>query len=155
MKSEESGSDNNSRRMDIFFDVDYTILSAYGQLRPGVREVFQKLVDDGHTLHIWSGVGIRTAEVRHHDLEGFVVGVYVKPMWNYQQEWDRQGIGVQPDFIVDDHQEIVRVFGGICIQPYFYPDERDREMDGVYEAIRSYAETGGTIHPRFWRPEAG
>ena len=58
-------------------------------------------------------------------------------------------------FIVDDHQEIVRVFGGIVVHPYFYPDDRDREMDGVYQAIRSYAETGLTLHPRFWPPQNG
>ena len=155
MQSDGSRSEETLRQMHIFFDVDYTILSAYGQLRPGVRDTFQKLVDDGHTLHIWSGVGIRTSEIRYHDLEHFVAGVYLKPMWDYIAEWDRQGIGVQPDFIIDDHKEIVEKFGGIVVHPYFYPDDRDREMDGVYQAIRDYAETGSTIHPGFRPPQNG
>lgn len=143
------------RRLNIFFDVDYTIISAYGLLRPGVRECFQSLIDDGHTLHIWSGVGLRWHEVRTHKLEPLIAGVYLKPTSNYREEWQRQGIAVQPDFIIDDHQEIVQVFGGICVRPYFYPDDRDREMEAIYAAIRSYAETGRTAHPRFWPPRNG
>ena len=146
---------NTPRPLNIFFDVDYTIISAYGLLRPGVKECFQQLIDDGHTLHIWSGVGLRWHEVRHHQLESLIAGVYIKPISNYRKEWERQGIGVTPDLIVDDHQEIVQTFGGIVVRPYFYPDDRDREMEAVYQAIRSFVETGRTVHPRFWPPRNG
>ena len=143
---------DSQRRLNVFFDVDYTIISAYGLLRPGVKECFQQLIDAGHTLHIWSGVGLRWHEVRAHQLEPYIAGVYVKPTWNYREEWNRQKIGVEPDLIVDDHQEIVQVFGGIVVRPYFYPDERDKEMEGISQAIRSYAETGRSLHPRFFPP---
>ena len=39
--------------MNIFFDMDYTILSQDNSLRPGTREVFRKLVDDGHQVSVW------------------------------------------------------------------------------------------------------
>jgi hypothetical protein len=143
------------RRLNIFFDVDYTIISAYGILRPGVRECFQRLIDEGHVLHIWSGVGLRWHEVRANKLESLIAGVYLKPTGNYMEEWKRQGVPVQPDFIVDDHQEIVQVFGGIVVRPYFYPDDRDQEMEAIYQAIHSYAETGRTLHPHFWPPRNG
>ena len=51
--------------MNIFFDMDYTILSATGRLRPRVVETFNQLREDGHSLYIWSGIGVRVAEVRN------------------------------------------------------------------------------------------
>ena len=136
--------------MNIFFDVDYTLISSSGLLRPGVRECFQRLVDDGHIIHIWSGVGLRQYEVRHHQLESYIAGVYIKPLTNYREDWQRQGVPVDPDFVIDDHLDVVRAFGGIFIRPYYYPDDTDQEMEGIYQAIRSYAETGSTLHPHFW-----
>ncbi|HEY3059716.1 MAG TPA: HAD hydrolase family protein [Chloroflexota bacterium] len=47
--------------MNIFFDVDETILGYDGSLRPLVRETFKVLVDEGHRIYIWSGV--RTPEM--------------------------------------------------------------------------------------------
>ena len=43
--------------MKIFFDVDYTILGLDDTLRPNTKETFQRLLDDGHEIHIWSGMG--------------------------------------------------------------------------------------------------
>ena len=43
--------------MNIFFDVDYTILGLDNSLRPETKEVFQRLVDEGHLVYIWSGRG--------------------------------------------------------------------------------------------------
>ena len=36
--------------MNIFFDVDYTILGLDDTLRPGTTETFQKLKDDSHDI---------------------------------------------------------------------------------------------------------
>ena len=52
--------------MNIFFDVDYTILGLDDSLRPGTKETFRKLIDDGHSIYIWSGVGLRWEVVRKH-----------------------------------------------------------------------------------------
>ena len=59
---------------------------------------------------------------------------------------------VTPDFVIDDHIGVPQAFGGIFTKAYYFPDERDTEMEGIYLAIRSYAETGNTLHPRFWHP---
>ncbi len=42
--------------MNIFFDMDYTLLAVDGSLRPKVREVLQRLKDDGHQLYVWSAM---------------------------------------------------------------------------------------------------
>jgi len=58
--------------LKIFFDVDYTILAVDNSLRPGTRDTFEKLISDGHEVYIWSGVGLRNAEIRQHELEELV-----------------------------------------------------------------------------------
>ena len=58
--------------MNIFFDMDYTLLAVDGSLRPRAREVMQRLKDEGHSLYVWSGNGIRWREVRKHGLESLV-----------------------------------------------------------------------------------
>lgn len=140
--------------MNIFFDVDYTLICSHGTLRPGVKETFERLLDDGHAIHIWSGVGLRWYEVRHHSLESYIEGVYLKPTFNYHKEWERQAVGIIPDFVVDDHPEVARAFGGVVVRPYYFANPSDREMDGIYAAICSYVETGNTLHPRFFPPPA-
>ena len=42
--------------MNIYFDVDYTLIAMDGSLRPGTTEVFESLLEDGHFIYIWSGV---------------------------------------------------------------------------------------------------
>jgi hypothetical protein len=43
----------------LFFDVDYTILSADYTMRPGTQEIFGRLVNYGHQAYISSGEGLR------------------------------------------------------------------------------------------------
>ena len=43
--------------------MDYTLIGLTGTLRPLVTETFEQLIDDGHTLYIWSGLGNRSSEV--------------------------------------------------------------------------------------------
>ena len=45
--------------MNIFFDVDYTILGLDNSLRPDTKETFQALLDEEHKIYIWSGMGER------------------------------------------------------------------------------------------------
>ena len=42
--------------MNIFFDVDYTILGLDDSLRPGTQETLKQLKDDGNDIYIWSGM---------------------------------------------------------------------------------------------------
>ena len=69
--------------LNIFFDVDYTILGLDNSLRPGTREVFQKMVDDGHHAHVWSGMGERWEVVATFG------GVWVPPYF-FKQSRDDQ-----------------------------------------------------------------
>ena len=125
--------------MNIFFDVDDTILCAgLGTLRPHVREVFQWLKDDGHNIYIWSGVGLRTAEVRRFGLEPFVSNIFVKPLADYRNEARRLGVQPYPDYCIDDHQGVIEAFGGFWVRDYPFPNENDTEMLRVYEAIQEF-----------------
>lgn len=114
--------------MNIFFDVDDTILSFDGALRPNTHEVFERLIADGHTVYVWSGVGIRKAFVDRERLSHLVSGIYQKPLSDFSAGLERFGIPVFPDFVVDDYPEIVAHFGGLCIRPYQHGSHPDNEL---------------------------
>ncbi|MCH7996917.1 MAG: hypothetical protein IIB11_03965, partial [Chloroflexi bacterium] len=125
--------------MNIFFDVDDTIIAFNGVLRPHVREVFQRLVEDGHSIYIWSGVGLRWEVIDHNGLRPLVTDCFVKPVQNYREGLKTLGIPVEPDFRVDDHPELIRALGGEAIKAYFWVDDSDREMLRIYDVITEYA----------------
>ena len=126
--------------MNIFFDVDETILGYDGSLRPLVKQLFGNLVDEGHRIFVWSGVRtgdtVRAEVVQRHGLEAFVTDCYQKPLFDYREQWQRSGIEVQPDFCVDDYPEIVEAFGGILVKPY-YREQPDSDLERVYAAIKA------------------
>jgi hypothetical protein len=137
--------------LNVFFDVDYTILSVDNGLRPGTREVFAALVGDGHRIYVWSGEGIRWNEIREHKLEPYVTDVFEKPTWNYHMRLKELGVSVVPDFVVDDYPEIVDVFGGFHVKEFFRKRFPDDEMYSVYETIREFVRSGTSAH-RSFRP---
>ena len=124
--------------MNVFFDVDSTIISYYGGLRPHVREAFQKLKEAGHCIYIWSGVGIRWDVVRANKLEEFVSDCFIKPLSDHKNMLHQLGVTVYPDFCVDDYESVIQPFGGITIKPYFYADALDKEMLRVLDAILNH-----------------
>jgi hypothetical protein len=129
--------------VNIFFDVDETIMGYDGSLRPLVRETFQTLVHDGHRIFVWSGVRtgdeVRRQVVQRHGLERYVTDCFHKPRDNYREQWLQSGVEVQPDFIVDDYPEIVEVFGGVLIKPYLWA-QPDAELERIYAAIKLAAD---------------
>lgn len=131
--------------MNVFFDVDYTIIDSEGELlRPYVKEVFQRLVADGHGVYLWSGMGIRWEVVHAHGLEVFVQDCFQKPTRNHEVELARLGLPFRPDYVVDDTPGVVSAFGGYVVAPYSpwnKPD--DTEMLRVYDAIRLFAADNG------------
>ena len=144
------------RALEIFFDVDYTILGLDGSLRPWTREVFERLVDDGHRVHVWSGGGDRSAVVHEHGLVHLVEACYQKPLADHEAALERLGVPLVPDFVVDDHSEIPAVFGGAFVAAYtagtpsdYLPRERDEELLRAYEIVREFATTGTSADPRF------
>ena len=91
--------------MNIFFDCDYTLITWDGRLRPGVTENLKKLKEDGHTIYVWSGVGIRWLEVRRHGLEEYVTDCFHKPLFDYERRLKEFGVNPRPDIIIDDYLE--------------------------------------------------
>ena len=138
--------------MHIFFDVDYTILGRDFTLRPGTHELFARLRDDGHDVYVWSGEGERWGVVRKHGLEEFVLGVFGKPLLDYENRLSEFGIPVVPDFVIDDYPGIVRAFGGVCIPDYVgqFDGHDDRELEVVYEIICAHAAGEVPDHPRYY-----
>jgi hypothetical protein len=124
------------RAVNIFFDVDETLLAYDGSLRPGTRSVFERLVSDGHHVYIWSGMGIRTSEVHRAGLGDLVSGIYQKPLIEFNAALARLGIPVVPDFVIDDYPEIVRFFGGLCIRPYHGGAQFDNELSDLPDLVR-------------------
>ena len=130
--------------MNIFFDVDYTILAVDGSPRPLTTETFRALYDEGHTLYVWSGVGVRTREVNALGLGPLVSGVFEKPLDRYQARLPSLGIHVWPDFVVDDYPEIVEFFGGMVVRTYMFANSLDREMERVLRVVRDFSEHGAS-----------
>jgi len=127
--------------VNIFFDVDGTIIGEYdGKLRPGVVELFERLRAEGHTIYIWSGVGLRWHEIDQHNLRPLIETCFVKPRYDHRARLVELKVTVEPDFVVDDHVEVVQAFGGITARPFYTFDERDRDMERVYAAIVRRAE---------------
>jgi len=125
--------------MKVFFDVDYTLIADDGSLRPYVREVFEKLKEDGHDIYIWSGVGLRWEVINRHELREYIETCYLKPLSDYRDALIELGVDIIPDFCIDDHNGIVLAFGGTAVKPYYTKNLNDQELLRVYEEIKKAA----------------
>jgi hypothetical protein len=128
--------------MNIFFDVDFTLITWDYRLRPHVREVFQRLNDEGHTVYLWSGVGKRWEVVEQFALHDLIADCFEKPLYRHVERLDELGVTVRPDFVIDDHAEPVAAFGGAVIRPPHTPLDEDEEMLRIYAAIQSFVAGG-------------
>ena len=135
--------------MNIFFDVDYTILGMEDSLRPGTKETFQKLIDDGHLVYIWSGLGPRWEVVRKHKLEKFASGVYEKPTERFMERLVELEVPLVPDFVIDDYPEVVAAFGGVWVPPYFFKRSGDDQMERIYKIIKEFERKGHSSDRQF------
>lgn len=132
--------------MNIFFDCDYTLIAWDGKLRPGVWRLFQRLKDDGHTIYVWSGAGIRWYDIRRHGLEVFVTDCFHKPLFDYERRLVEFGVSPRPDLIIDDYPDIVSALGGIRVKPYVYENRKDTEMERVYHILTAMGANGRFDH---------
>jgi hypothetical protein len=121
--------------VNIYFDVDYTLIDGDGDLRPGVREAFELLAGDGHLLFLWSGLGPRWDTVERHDLGRWVQDCFDKPLYRHREMLQPLGISAAPDYVVDDHPHLPHVFGGCVVMPYRDPDPADQEMKRVVREV--------------------
>ena len=138
--------------LNIYFDCDYTILAMDGSLRPRTREVFSNLIEDEHKVFIWSGVGLRTKDMERLNLMDLISGIFVKPIAEFEDGLDRFSVSPRPDFVIDDHREIVEFFGGVHIEPYYFRASEDGQMDDLYQCIADFAQTGNSTHRGFKPP---
>jgi hypothetical protein len=122
--------------MNIFFDVDDTLITWDYRLRPHVREVFQQLRDDGHDVYLWSGLGKRWEVVERFALRDLILDCFEKPLFRHVERLGELGVPMRPDFVIDDHPEPVEVFGGYHIPAPRAPLDEDDQMLRVYDAIR-------------------
>ena len=127
--------------MKIFFDCDETIITWDVRLRPGVKEVIGSLRDSGHEIYLWSGNGPRWEIVRRFDLHDFFLDCYWKPLYRHHERLEELGIPFTPDFVIDDHQEVVDAFGGVRIAPPAHELSKDRELWRVYDVITDHVKT--------------
>ena len=128
--------------MNIFFDVDYTILGLDDSIRPDTAQTFQKILDHGHTIYIWSGLGERWEVVKKHKPEKYVSGVYEKPTHHFLERLAGLGVPLMPDFVVDDYPEVVAAFGGAWVPPYFFKTKWDGQMERVYNIFTDFVRKG-------------
>ena len=124
--------------MNIFFDVDYTLITWDVKLRPGVLEVFEKLRADGHIIYLWSGVGPRWEIVKRFELHDHVTDCFWKPLYDHHARMVELGVTVSPDYVIDDHQEIIDAFVGTTIKEPAMPLHTDRELWRVYDDIQAF-----------------
>jgi hypothetical protein len=125
------------RKLNVFFDVDYTLIMWDGKLRNHVEDVFKRLTESGHAIYIWSGVGIRRWDMRRHNLDGYVTDYFVKPLWGYKDRLGEYNVPFVPDFVIDDHKGVVDDFGGYHIPDT--ADKDDRHLLNVLDAIEAFA----------------
>ncbi len=125
--------------MNIFFDVDDTLITWDVRLRPNVSDVFARLREDGHTIYLWSGYGPRWEVVKRFELAEHIVDCFWKPLYDHHSRLEELGVPFVPDYVVDDHPDIITAFGGSLINPASSTYFEDKEMWRVYEAISTFA----------------
>ncbi len=137
--------------MNIFFDVDDTLVTWDFRLRPQVREVFEALRDEGHHLYVWSGRGKRWDVVCRYKLGDLIVTCHEKPLEDHHKQLAVLGVDVWPDFVIDDYYAVVHAFGGYWICPPRSPIEQDRQMWRAYDAVQRFLSerAAGAVHERF------
>ena len=97
--------------MNIFFDVQGTLLTEDSDPRPHVRESFLKLSDMGHEVYLWStaGDGYAAHAARVLGVEDVVRGCFGKRSVPE---------GITVDFVVDDQPSWVAEHGGLLVKAY-------------------------------------
>lgn len=124
--------------MNIFFDVDDTLLTWDHRLRPHTHAVMQSLSSDGATIYLWSGAGLRYEVVWAHGLRDFIAGCFVKPLSQYHRRLAEHGIPFIPDFVVDDDPDVVAAFGGTHVPSPLEPLEHDAALLRVIDDVRQF-----------------
>ena len=92
---------------------------------------------------------MRTDDIERLGLSKFVSDIFVKPITEYEVGLKRFSVSPRPDFVIDDHREIVDAFGGVHIEPYYFRSAEDGNMAELYKAIKDFIATGTSNHRGF------
>lgn len=127
--------------LDVYFDVDGTLIDLDDRLRPYIEDCWLLLNVKGYNIHVWSGGGVDYAA--HHarrivkenpSLVDIKINIVPKDILRVKQD--------KRTFVVDDVEEFVKVvckFGGGYKIPFFYwRDNDDDEMFQAYKSITDY-----------------
>ncbi len=126
------------RKLNVFFDVDHTlVMPPNNTARRHIHDVFRQLTEMGHSIYVWSGLGIREWDMRRNGVDQFVSGYYTKPLFDYRARLVECGIMVVPDFVIDDHPAVVADFDGYQISDIGSGD--DDELLEVLRLIEDHA----------------
>ena len=120
-----------------------------GSVRPRTLDIFSQLIEDWHKVFIWAVVGMRTKDMERLDLMDLISGIFVKPITEFENGLVRFNVHPRPDFVIDEHREIVEAFGGVHIEPYKFRAAVDGQMDDLYQSISDFSETGKSVHRGF------
>ena len=112
--------------MNVFFDVQGTLLTMEDVPRPRAREAFLMLKAAGHDLYLWSsgGAGYAATAAELVGVADLVSGCFSK----------RGEPNVPVDFAVDDDGSVVEAHGGCRVAP-FDGDPYDEELLRTAEAV--------------------
>jgi len=133
----------------IVFDLDNTLTDDFGaSLRPGVRGLLESLVEEGHTLVLWTNSKRERAKtvLRDHDLAGYF------SQFLFREDYDPQEKGlpkdirkVGGDLLVDDNPkeiDYVRSIGrkGILVKSFRQGTNPDKgELKRLHSQISGQA----------------
>lgn len=123
-------------RVSVFFDVDDTLITWNHRPRPFAQEVIAEAASRGFDIYLWSGAGVRWEVVDVLGLRPQIAGCFVKPLSRHRERLTELGVPCIPDHVVDDDDEIVRVFGGTHVPAPLEPLHEDRELLRVLDDLR-------------------
>lgn len=92
--------------MILIFDMDNTLTDDFGgSVRPGITELLERLVDEGHTLILWTNSTTDRASdiLKKHDLKRyFETFIYREDYAQDQKRVPKDIRTINGDFIIDD-----------------------------------------------------
>jgi hypothetical protein len=119
----------------VYIDIDHTMVGEDNSVRPGVESTLSHLKNVGHELYAWSGDTTRKGLLQERGLLRLFQDVSLKPTSSYRQRARELCRGREPDFVVDDHAQVVRMFGGVHLAPYYGAEHADQTFILVASAV--------------------
>lgn len=118
------------------------MLGEDNSIRPGVAFTLSRLKAEGHEVWAWSGDTRRAELLDACGLLELLHGVTIKPTSNYRGRARELCGDHEPQFVVDDHPQVVRMFGGLQLPSYYGADHPDQMFGWAAGAIEVHVLAG-------------